>query len=200
MERRILVTILETTCVGTAVLFEWCDKDSIIPTPVENCLDMNRTANWALRSGYRHGRRSPSGGGKRREEKRLAMALFKRLDRDGSGTLSRSEFESGFSFDKVNLNHDKSISQDEFLRAVVSARRGGAHVLTTAYAGNGAAKNALFSQYMLLAVQTGLPFIAFGLCDNLIMICAGDYIEGSIGRALALSTLCAAGLGNLMSE
>jgi hypothetical protein len=36
--------------------------------------------------------------------------------------------------------------------------------------------------------------------DNFIMICAGDAIEASIGVALSLSTMAAAGLGNAFSD
>ena len=55
-------------------------------------------------------------------------------------------------------------------------------------------------QYALLALKSSLPFVAFGFVDNAIMITAGDAIEASIGVALSLSTMAAAGLGNLCSD
>jgi hypothetical protein len=36
--------------------------------------------------------------------------------------------------------------------------------------------------------------------DNAIMILAGEYIEMHLGAAFALSTMAAAGLGNLLSD
>ena len=45
-----------------------------------------------------------------------------------------------------------------------------------------------------------IPFVGFGFMDNMIMIAAGEYIERSIGATLALSTMAAAGLGNLLSD
>jgi tRNA-specific adenosine deaminase 1 len=42
--------------------------------------------------------------------------------------------------------------------------------------------------------------IGFGFADNLIMIVAGDMIDKSLGVVLGISTLAAAGLGNLISD
>ena len=82
---------------------------------------------------------------------------------------------------------------------------------------------------LLVAVSAGLPFIVFGFSDNAIMvsselprhcavprlhaciyalpkplmpsqILAGDEIESTFGARLGLSTLAAAGLGNLLSD
>ncbi|KAK9843541.1 hypothetical protein WJX81_008071 [Elliptochloris bilobata] len=51
-----------------------------------------------------------------------------------------------------------------------------------------------------LALAVGLPFIGFGFFDNFIMILAGEEIENQFGAKLGLSTLAAAGLGNLLSD
>ncbi|CAL8467827.1 g7365 [Coccomyxa elongata] len=51
-----------------------------------------------------------------------------------------------------------------------------------------------------VALSTGLPFIVFGFSDNAIMIVAGDEIESMFGARLGISTLAAAGLGNLISD
>jgi hypothetical protein len=51
-----------------------------------------------------------------------------------------------------------------------------------------------------LAAAAGLPFIGFGFVDNFIMLAAGEEIEAHFGAALGLSTLAAAGLGNLVSD
>ena len=49
-------------------------------------------------------------------------------------------------------------------------------------------------------LSQAIPFVGFGFMDNAIMIIAGEYIEMSIGTTLALSTMAAAGLGNLLSD
>lgn len=51
-----------------------------------------------------------------------------------------------------------------------------------------------------LGIHQSLPFIGFGLLDNLIMIVAGEYIDASIGASLAISTMAAAALGNTLSD
>ena len=51
-----------------------------------------------------------------------------------------------------------------------------------------------------LAVAAGVPLIAFGFTDNFIMLIAGEEIDAAFGARLGLSTLAAAGLGNLVSD
>ncbi|XP_019638788.1 PREDICTED: transmembrane protein 65-like [Branchiostoma belcheri] len=55
-------------------------------------------------------------------------------------------------------------------------------------------------QLWLVATHNILPFIGFGFLDNAVMLVAGDYIDVTIGTALGISTLAAAGLGNLLSD
>ncbi|GMT25155.1 hypothetical protein PFISCL1PPCAC_16452, partial [Pristionchus fissidentatus] len=55
-------------------------------------------------------------------------------------------------------------------------------------------------QAKALFLVNGLPFVAFGCLDNMIMIVAGEYIDQSLGAWLALSTMAAAALGNLISD
>ncbi|EFO92275.1 CRE-TAG-321 protein [Caenorhabditis remanei] len=45
-----------------------------------------------------------------------------------------------------------------------------------------------------------IPFIGFGVLDNMIMILAGEYIDQQLGAVLAISTMAAAALGNLISD
>lgn len=53
---------------------------------------------------------------------------------------------------------------------------------------------------MRLAIASGTPFVGFGIADNGIMILAGDCVDASLGVKFGLSTLAAAGLGNLVSD
>ena len=55
------------------------------------------------------------------------------------------------------------------------------------------------AQLWRLALANGVPFVGFGFADNVIMILAGDAIDKSIGVTLGISTLAAAGFGNLLS-
>jgi hypothetical protein len=55
-------------------------------------------------------------------------------------------------------------------------------------------------QLVTLAIASGLPFVGFGFADNAIMILVGDRIDASLGVRFGLSTLAAAGLGNLISD
>ena len=55
-------------------------------------------------------------------------------------------------------------------------------------------------QLRRLALIAGLPMVGFGFMDNIVMILAGDYIDSTLGFTLGLSTMCAAGLGNVLSD
>lgn len=55
-------------------------------------------------------------------------------------------------------------------------------------------------QLRSLALRTAIPMMAFGFCDNAIMILAGDVIEEHVGEVLNLSTMASAGLGNMFAD
>lgn len=50
------------------------------------------------------------------------------------------------------------------------------------------------------ALHAAIPFVGFGFIDNLIMIHAGDMIDNSLCVTLALPTLVAAALGQVLSD
>jgi tRNA-specific adenosine deaminase 1 len=50
------------------------------------------------------------------------------------------------------------------------------------------------------ALTQGIPFIGFGIMDNAILIWAGDQIDTHLGVILGISTLCAAAIGNIISD
>eukprot|EP00758_Cryptobia_borreli_P012144 Tbor_TRINITY_DN5721_c2_g2::TRINITY_DN5721_c2_g2_i15::g.20773::m.20773 len=56
------------------------------------------------------------------------------------------------------------------------------------------------TQITSLAIRCGLPFFAFGLCDNLIMISVGDIIDSAFGVTMGFSTMVAAGAGQAVSD
>ena len=51
----------------------------------------------------------------------------------------------------------------------------------------------------LVFANNAIPFVGFGIIDNAVMIMAGDYIDCTIGVALGISTMAAAGLGKSVS-
>uniref|UniRef100_A0A7S2SF19 EF-hand domain-containing protein n=1 Tax=Mucochytrium quahogii TaxID=96639 RepID=A0A7S2SF19_9STRA len=55
-------------------------------------------------------------------------------------------------------------------------------------------------QLWQLFLLAGVPFIGFGFLDNAIMLVAGDIIDTTLGRWLGISTLAAAGFGNIFSD
>jgi len=57
-----------------------------------------------------------------------------------------------------------------------------------------------FRNLRLIALTTGIPFVGFGLMDNAVLIIAGDAIDTSLGVWLGISTMCAAAIGNIISD
>ena len=51
-----------------------------------------------------------------------------------------------------------------------------------------------------VAFTTAVPFVGFGFMDNAILIVAGDAIDTSLGVVLGISTMCAAAIGNIVSD
>ena len=49
-------------------------------------------------------------------------------------------------------------------------------------------------------VFNAVPFVAFGLIDNTVLIYAGDAIDNSVGVAFGLSSLAAAAMGQIFSD
>merc|ERR1719422_1664608 len=56
------------------------------------------------------------------------------------------------------------------------------------------------AQVQKLFIATAIPMVGFGFMDNAVMIVCGEFIEIKLGAALCISTLAAAGLGNLISD
>lgn len=56
------------------------------------------------------------------------------------------------------------------------------------------------TQWAKLFARTAVPFFAFGICDNMIMISVGDLIDAEFGITLGFSTMIAAGLGQAVSD
>ncbi|KDO35290.1 hypothetical protein SPRG_00137 [Saprolegnia parasitica CBS 223.65] len=55
-------------------------------------------------------------------------------------------------------------------------------------------------QLRLVMLASGIPFIGFGIVDNLIMLTAGDSMETYLRAAMPISVLAAAGLSNCVAD
>ena len=57
-----------------------------------------------------------------------------------------------------------------------------------------------WKQLQMLAIHTSIPFVGFGFMDNAILILAGDMIDFHLGVMLGITTMCAAAIGNIVSD
>ncbi|KAG7396369.1 Transmembrane protein 65 [Phytophthora boehmeriae] len=55
-------------------------------------------------------------------------------------------------------------------------------------------------QLRLVMLGSSIPFVGFGMIDNLILLVAGDAIETHFHASYAMSMLCAAALGNTVAD
>jgi hypothetical protein len=141
------------------------------------------------------------------------------------GTLPLSQASARRAFAAADLNKDGTVSLVEFqtwytrrgLGPVSSFAEPGGDAMGAAMGGScdvSVAAGALAAmreeapaalapstlQLRRELIFAAVPFIGFGFLDNAIMISAGDAIESNIGGVLCLSTMAAAGLGNMVSD
>ena len=118
-------------------------------------------------------------------------------------TCVRSSFSSSHTSDRCAsgfavVRHRTAGLTKWGLRRRLSSARGDAEApLDVTAAAEGAPTR---SQLLKLCAVSSVPFIGFGIADNAIMILAGDAIDETFGAALGMSTLAAAGFGNLCSD
>ena len=55
-------------------------------------------------------------------------------------------------------------------------------------------------QLQLVALGQAASFVDFGVMDYIIMILSGDYIDMTLDAVFGISTLCAAAIGNIISD
>jgi len=55
------------------------------------------------------------------------------------------------------------------------------------------------AQLLIVGLRSSIPYVGFGIMDNSLMLFFGDYIDRTLGVALCLNTMAAAGIGNLLS-
>lgn len=52
----------------------------------------------------------------------------------------------------------------------------------------------------IVGLHQAIPFVGFGFMDNAILILAGESIDIYLGSTLMISTMCAAAIGNIVSD
>ena len=55
-------------------------------------------------------------------------------------------------------------------------------------------------QLRIVALHQAIPFVGFGIMDNSILLLSGEAIDMYLGVKLGISTVCAAALGNIISD
>ena len=55
-------------------------------------------------------------------------------------------------------------------------------------------------QLYIVALHQAIPFVGFGVMDNAILLLAGEAIDVYLGAAIGISTMCAAAIGNIISN
>ena len=101
---------------------------------------------------------------------------------------------SASEFGKADLDGDGRLSRHEFLAWYLKKEAASSGV------NEGSIPKITGKQLWVLFIAGAVPFIGFGFMDNAIMLTAGDLIEDNLGVAFGISTLAAAGLGNLLSD
>ena len=101
-------------------------------------------------------------------------------------------------FERADANEDGVLDKREFLMAL-SGRKGEERGGEDGGASTSASSTTT-EQLRGVALSQAVPFIGFGLCDNAVMITAGESIETALGVGLGLSTMAAAGFGNTVSD
>ena len=120
-----------------------------------------------------------------REKSEALVQILRHFDRQ---SLAKA-------FDRADENRDGVLTAKEFENFVKPIR-----LKRTMQTLDGAADPPSKAQLRQLMICTAIPFVGFGFLDNFIMLTAGDYIECQLGSAFHITTLCAAGLGNTLSD
>lgn len=102
----------------------------------------------------------------------------------------------------ADTDQDGLLSHDQ-LRGLLTSRfrlRPVASMNPTASLSSRALSPPTHRQLKLVMIGSAIPFVGFGLVDNLILLVAGDAIETHFHSSYAMSMLCAAALGNTVAD
>jgi tRNA-specific adenosine deaminase 1 len=107
----------------------------------------------------------------------ISQRIFELHDGDGGkkdGALNQEEFARALKYYADSLNDESDVGNPP-------------EAITT-------------KRLIRYAIMNGLPYIGFGFIDNFLMITMGEAIDQTLGASLGISTMAAAGLGNLISD
>eukprot|EP00049_Salpingoeca_infusionum_P002059 m.53484 g.53484 ORF g.53484 m.53484 type:complete len:243 (-) comp11366_c0_seq4:2074-2802(-) len=105
-----------------------------------------------------------------------------------------SEANARVLFQTIDVNTDGKVSEKEFEEWFNSLKE-----METPIA-DAPTQAPTMKQLVYHGIRHTVPMVGFGFLDNFIMISAGETIDNTLGSTLHLSTMAAAGLGNLFSD
>ncbi|KAA8493771.1 Transmembrane protein 65 [Porphyridium purpureum] len=126
-----------------------------------------------------------------------AEEVFRRADLNKDGKLCREEFEVLYTQLQAGL---MSRRMPRARQSHEHAEHASAGLQDSSAADGVPIGKPSPRQLARLGVVAAMPFVGFGFVDNAIMILAGDMIEQRVGAVITISTMAAAGLGNLVSD
>eukprot|EP01059_Diplonema_ambulator_P003926 TRINITY_DN13620_c2_g1_i1.p2 TRINITY_DN13620_c2_g1~~TRINITY_DN13620_c2_g1_i1.p2 ORF type:complete len:242 (+),score=48.76 TRINITY_DN13620_c2_g1_i1:52-777(+) len=131
--------------------------------------------------------------------------VFRRIDVNKDGRVTKDEF--GRVFDEMDVNKDGVVSLEEYKgwhgKTWINSISESKHKVEASCVSKDDGKGdtpPTASQLYRTAVIVAVPMIGFGFVDNFLMIMCGDMIESHIGTLMTISTMAAAGLGNMCSD
>eukprot|EP01134_Creolimax_fragrantissima_P006751 CFRG6751T1 len=128
------------------------------------------------------------------EDEKLTKRVFKSLDLATQKLLVQEvlhrDIQKG-QFDAIDANKDNVVTRDEWEQFIDRKANTNTDVDVMP---------PTMKQSRDLFIRSGAPFVVFGFVDNLIMISAGEAIDQHLGVKLGISTMAAAGIGNMLSD
>ena len=128
---------------------------------------------------------------------------FKEIDSNGDGKITTEEYKvhSEKIFKSMDSNSDGFVDEEEFKRGTwINGTKSLTPPSESPTDNQFPVQRATTEQLVNLSLKIAVPMIGFGFVDNFLMICCGELIEESVGRIFVLSTMAAAGLGNMCSD
>eukprot|EP00755_Sulcionema_specki_P012631 Sspe_Gene.51896::Locus_28783_Transcript_1_3_Confidence_0.500_Length_1968::g.51896::m.51896 len=142
-----------------------------------------------------------------------ALAVFREIDSDDDGRITEAEYREYMArhIRGMDQNMDGEVSREEYvdhgtkecmtwLNAISSSYRSAAAEPARRESAGGEVTLPTPRQFLYFALRTAFPMVIFGFVDNFIMIICGNTIEDLFSARFGLTTMAAAGLGNLCSD
>ncbi|GFH53260.1 hypothetical protein CTEN210_09736 [Chaetoceros tenuissimus] len=125
------------------------------------------------------------------------MQSFMRKCGAGHGMMARKMLQ-GKKTKELELISPSSVKLQQNLR--LTKRYFSSSVSSTSKASSASEVTPTPEQLKIVALRYAVPMIGFGFTDNLVMITAGEAIDQTFGVTLGISTMTAAGFGQVCSD